>query len=316
VEAFIPRPATSMSIQRNYEPCMSPDRVLQPLVACLGNPVAGNPTQFVMSRIARDAELDWRFFTSEVDPDQFETAFRGIQALGMAGVAILAPFQERVLPLLDTATEAALAMGGASIARCEGASWIGDHTLGQAIVQLLQSRFASIGPGEDPVLAPQSIAVWGSGAIAKSVQYSLPALDGDFTLFACGDVRPEASSSDPVHPGPLVDFKTFDDMLQLERPIRALIVEDASAMMRSRRSRMAKVLPKLAWASRPLCVLLHGRSIGDHLEIGEWLAGREVDVADEVELMAHHAAVDFHFWTGQEPNLELIRESLEEYLQW
>jgi len=32
--------------------------------------------------------------------------------------------------------------------------------------------------------------------------------------------------------------------------------------------------------------------------------------------MVHQTAVDFHFWTSYEPNLELIRESLEEYLQW
>ena len=74
---------------------MSITRVLQPHVCCVGNPVAGNPTQFVMYRAARAAGVDWRFFTSQVAVEQFETAFRGIQALGLDGVAVLEPFQAR-----------------------------------------------------------------------------------------------------------------------------------------------------------------------------------------------------------------------------
>jgi shikimate 5-dehydrogenase len=48
----------------------------------------------------------------------------------------------------------------------------------------------------------------------------------------------------------------------------------------------------------------------------EWLKGRDVPIVEELELMAYRAAVDFHFWTEYEPSIELIRESLEEYLQW
>ena len=37
---------------------------------------------------------------------------------------------------------------------------------------------------------------------------------------------------------------------------------------------------------------------------------------EPIELMAYQAAADFFFWTGVEPSIDLIRDSLEEYLQW
>ena len=46
------------------------------------------------------------------------------------------------------------------------------------------------------------------------------------------------------------------------------------------------------------------------------MKGHNVNHVDPVELMAHQAAADFHFWTGVYPAIDLIRDSLEEYMQW
>ena len=37
---------------------------------------------------------------------------------------------------------------------------------------------------------------------------------------------------------------------------------------------------------------------------------------EQVEWMAYEAVADFAFLTGATPPLDLVRESLEEYLQW
>ena len=170
---------------------MSLDRVLQPLVACLGNPVGGNPTQFVMTRLAREAELDWRFFTSQVPPELFDTAFRGIQALGMSGVAILPPFEASLKPFLDTISPRALALGKVQVVKWESDQWIGDETISTAILRALTHRIcaqavsAQVAPDAQNSLdsfTPQSIGVIGSMALANALQLALVDIPGDYSV--------------------------------------------------------------------------------------------------------------------------------------
>jgi hypothetical protein len=143
-----------------------------------------------MYRAAQAAGIDWRFFTSQVASDQFEVAFRGVQALGLDGVALLEPFQSEAIPLLDSVTETALALGKVNVARSDGNSWLGDNTLGIAIAKLIESRSSLQGIWErnDPNLeqspnevgiapkAESQITVVDAPAIAKAIQLASASL--------------------------------------------------------------------------------------------------------------------------------------------
>jgi len=186
---------------------MSLDRVLQPLVACLGNPVGGNPTQFVMTRLAREAELDWRFFTSQVSPELFDTAFRGIQALGMSGVAILPPFEASLKPFLDTISPRALALGKVQVVKWESDQWIGDETISTAILRALTHRIcaqavsAQVAPDAQNSLdsfTPQSIGVIGSMALANALQLALVDIPGDYSVLRFDETLKHAKVLSPA----------------------------------------------------------------------------------------------------------------------
>jgi len=186
---------------------MSLDRVLQPLVACLGNPVGGNPTQFVMTRLAREAELDWRFFTSQVPPELFDTAFRGIQALGMSGAAILPPFETSLKPFLDSISPRALALGKVQVVKWESERWIGDETISTAILRALTHRIcaqavsAQVVPDAQNSLdsfTPQSIGVIGSMALANALQLALIDIPGDYTVLRFDETLKHAKVLSPA----------------------------------------------------------------------------------------------------------------------
>jgi shikimate dehydrogenase len=298
---------------------MSTDRVVQPLVACLGNPVAGNPTQFVMSRIARDAELDWRFFTSEVALDQFEAAFRGVKALGMAGMAILDPFQEQAVGFLDSVSEGVSRWGRVSVARRDGNAWIGENTLGAGLIHSLRTKLSVPPQREDGTMSPQSIAVWGPSQTAHAIHGLLPTLDGDFATLLCvgkSENMESRAANDAEQPAKSdVRAVGLEEMASLERPVRVLVLDFPASQRFTRPKTMAKWFQQIAWATAPVVVCTHGREQLDEESL-EWLQGRDATIVEELELMAHRAAVDFHFWTGVEPSIELIREALVEYLQW
>lgn len=309
---------------------MTIQRVLQPHVCCIGNPVAGNPTQFVMYRAAQAAGIDWRFFTSQVSTHLFETAFRGIQALGLDGAAVLEPFQSVAISLLDSVTESALALGKVNVARSDGNSWLGDNTLGSAIAKLVQIK--TLAGASLPVLesAPASIAVndlksfcavIDTPAIAKAVQLA-SAFDRSRILSFCTEIPsapiqpaveppPEQSSNSPMALEPTAQLDpTIDLLVEGRQPVEFLILDVIPTQLQLRK------LALLTWTSKPKCIVVQSSAESPNRSFTSFLSENSIELLEPVELMAYQAAADFHFWTGVEPSVDLIRDSLEEYLQW
>ena len=84
---------------------------LQEITGCIGLPVAGNPTQYVMEKAYAQAGLEWRYLTMEVSADALSDAVRGMKALGFHGYNCTEPHRSAVIPLLDGTTDAARQIG-------------------------------------------------------------------------------------------------------------------------------------------------------------------------------------------------------------
>ena len=296
---------------------MSVTRLLQPHVCCVGNPVAGNPTQFVMYRAARAAGVDWRFFTSQVAVEQFETAFRGIQALGLDGVAVLEPFQSQAIPMLDSVTETALALGRVNVARPDGNSWLGDNTLGAAIARCIEpSLVGTETPDKVPSEGVQthrgSVVVLNEPAIAQVVRLAANAFSerivdaGEVAIEPSGSAGNAEGMSSQMPP----QVEPLERFYQKEKPVEFLILGSVPSTTSLRQ------IAALAWSVNAGCLVLGSGSEKQLRPLRENLRQRNVNFIEPVELMANQAAADFFFWTGVAPSVELIRESFEEYLQW
>jgi len=277
----------------------------------LGNPVAGNPTQFVMYRAARAAGVDWRFFTSQVDVDQFKVAFRGVQALGLSGMALFEPFQTESLALLDSVTESAMCLGKVNVARLDGNSWLGDNTLGIAIVNCigpLLTPQVPLASGEATTLPesnPPCILVVGERRIAKVIRLASAELASRIVVV---NEEPDATSGDTAN-GTL-DLESLDAFAQQDRIVDCLVLESLPNAAATRQ------LSLLKWDSSPSYLILESVSEKQLRLWQDSLKVKGMTRIEPVELMTHRAAADFFFWTGVEPSLDLIRDSLEEYMQW
>ncbi len=281
---------------------MDPSRVLQPHVCCLGNPVAGNPTQFVMSRAAKMCGVDWRFFTSQVAEANFEAAIRGVQALGLQGAVILSPFQQAVIPYLDTVTESAHSLQRVTIARMDGHSWLGENFFGSAIWQTIQSRVprelglrASMASelSEDP---PEPVGALLVGKRASSQSDSLE---------KC--LRINQPDAWQLH---RFDTENAEQSFSDSSRFGALIIENDIE------NSQLKSLLQWNWIASPVVIQLDATVPQARKNQREELAIRGFQRVEQVEWMAHEAVADFAFLTGATPPLDSVRESLEEYLQW
>ncbi len=266
---------------------MSHQPELQPHVCCLGNPVAGNPTQFVMSRAAREHGLDWEFFTSQVDPAEFEIAFRGIQALGLQGMAFLDPFQQVAVPLLDTLTESAIHLNRVTVARSDGNSWLGDNLLVTAIWQTLSSHRSASS-------SSNRILFIGDPGLGRALEAGRNDADWELSIWPSesseeGEEKLETILSQG-HWGLVIDHEI-----------------DGAA---------SRLISQIRWDADPVFLNLNRAEPRVRRKLCETLKSRNFTPIDQVEWLAMEAVANFHFWTGATPSLDAIRESLEEYLQW
>ncbi len=299
---------------------MNLTRVLQPYVCCLGNPVAGNPTQFVMYRAARACGVDWRFFTSQVEVNQFEVAFRGVQALGLSGAALLEPFQPQVMPLLDSVTESAMCMGRVNVARLDGRSWLGDNTLGAGIINSiepwLESSSQTLPLEMDHAESDDqsTILIVGDGKIAKIMRLANPRIAKRIVFASEGmDLPPESSEPNDTSLNELKELPesvTLDNFSNSGSRVSCLVLASVPNATISRQ------IAGLSWSNSSVCLLLNAvpekqmRLWKDSLKVSNMIH------IEQVDLMAHQAAVDFCFWTGIMPSVDLMHDSLEEYMQW
>lgn len=64
------------------------DAKTEPIIAVIGFPVGGNPSQFAIERALKSVGLDWRVFSFELLPEDISTALDGLEVLGVSGVLI------------------------------------------------------------------------------------------------------------------------------------------------------------------------------------------------------------------------------------
>lgn len=288
---------------------MSLQPALQPIVCCLGNPVAGNPTQFVMSRAAKDCGLDWRFFTSQVAEEGFEAAVRGVQALGMQGMVVLDPFQTKIIPWLDTVTQSALRLNRVSIARSDGNSWLGDNLFPLAVWQVLQS------------VSEQSIAPINADSEVENVEASEEFVSTRSrlnTLFVGSVALFESLAlSRPSDEGRFEHWVPGTSSLTEERFSEGLSKEwNVVVFEKTPDPSTVKGLLMLPWSKNPLFGFLESPSAQEGRKARELFFHRGFRAIEPVEWMVRETMANFAFWTGVTPPADGIRESLEEYLQW
>jgi len=138
---------------------------LTQLVGLLGWPVAHSKSPAMHNAAFAALGLNWAYVPLPVAPDQLSTAVAGLAALGFAGANVTVPHKQAVIPLMDTLTPAAQAIGAVNtLHRVEG-RWLGDNTDAEGFIRAL--REGGVSP------AGQRVVVLGAGGAARAVVYAL-----------------------------------------------------------------------------------------------------------------------------------------------
>lgn len=275
---------------------------LQEVICCLGQPVAGNPAQYLMEKAFAAHGLDWRYLTLEVAPDALTSALSGMRAMGFHGGNIASPHKVAVMPLLDSVSAAAQQVGAVNFIHTVDQKYVGENTEGKAAVTALK---------EQGDVAGKKVVLFGAGNFGRAIAIELAASGvREFVIVSRsipgGEALVNRLSQDLTVPATLVHWKG-----NYELPEDAELVINATTIGQGDAS--AK-FPLVAESLRPS--FLVADAIYDPPLTGLLQAAQhaECKIVDGLSILIQQTLLDFTLWTGKEADPTMLREAAEEFL--
>jgi shikimate dehydrogenase len=275
---------------------------IQEIVAVFGQPVAGNPTQYMMEKAFAQVGLDWRYLTLEVAPEGLADAIRGMRAMGFRGCNLTIPHKVEVIKHLDRASEAATLMGAVNCVNRVGNELIGDNTDGKGFVQSLRDV-------TDP--AGRNIVVLGAGGAARAMAVEVGlAGAAQITVVNRGEARGQELAklvNDNVHVP--TRFVKWEGNYEVP-PESEVVINATSIGLGDADARVPLVIETLEPDMVVADVIFNPpetRLIRDARQRG-------CQTLDGLGMLVNQAVIAFKIWTLRDADATVMRDALEEFL--
>ena len=275
-------------------------------VCCLmGDPIAGNPTQYMLEKAIAAGRLDWRFLTFDIPAVDFEGALRGARIFDFRGIMLAPPHCQNVLPYLEQVSQVARLAQQVNCIKQTEAGLAGDNTRGKALRILAEQATDLMGA---------QVTVLGSGPTARAIAAEL-AVHGarDICIVSEDPASTDEFASQLIDQTPLEKCETellsSDSPWQLGSDCRLLV----NATPLGQRQADEQIPLELASTNRETVVadlvvnppqtwLLRGAQ-----ELG-------CETIDGLTLLIEEKALAFEVWTEAAADRQAMREAVEEFL--
>lgn len=131
------------------------------LTGVFGDPVDDNPTGVVEEAAFAAKNLNYRYLTIKVLPEDLQKAMDSVRIFGMKGINLTMPHKIKVLPFLDELSPAAEIIGAVNTVIQKDGKLIGENTDGKGFVTALKNS------GE--TLAKKNVTILGAGGAARAI---------------------------------------------------------------------------------------------------------------------------------------------------
>lgn len=276
---------------------------IQQIVSCFGQPVAGNPTQYMMEKAFTAAGLDWRYLTLEVPPEGLGDAVRGMRAMGFRGGNCTIPHKVAVIQYLDSLSKAARLMGAVNTINREGDKLVGENTDGKGFVQSLRE-----------VADPQhkKVVIIGAGGAARAIAVELGLAGAEEIVVVNRTEQRGAELVELINDWVRVASRlvVLDGDYQVEEGTEILInatsigLGDAEARVPLDTDTLQEGMVVADVIFNPA----RTRLLNDAEERG-------CKILDGLGMLVNQAVIAFKIWTDVDPDAAVMREALEEYLE-
>jgi shikimate dehydrogenase len=275
---------------------------IQEIVAVFGQPVAGNPTQYLMEKAFAQARLDWRYLTLEVAPADLHDAIRGLRAMNFRGCNITIPHKVEVIQFLDRLSDAAQLMGAVNCVIRQGDELIGENTDGKGFLESLTGIIDPRG---------KHIVILGSGGAARAIAVEL-ALGGatEITIVNRGAERGGQLAdllSNKVHV--TAHFAPWEGNYSVPHGTHLLVNATSIGM-----GNPTALVPLELDSLHSDLVVADVVFNPPHTRLLAEAQQRGCRTVDGLGMLVNQAIICFKLWTGLHADREMMRDALEEFL--
>jgi shikimate dehydrogenase len=247
--------------------------------------------------------LDWRYVSLEIRSDDLADAVCGMKVMGFWGGNVADPHKEAIAPLLDELGATAEQTGVVNLIRREADRLIGENTEGRAMVELLS---------DDEDLSQRHVILFGAGHVARAIAVEL-ASRGLAEIVVVDRTEDHAAAlaqllSETFQVAASAVAWTEDFVI----PSSAnLIVNATSAVEGDPDTPLAVNLENLVSDATVVDTTIDPPDTW----LLEQARQRGCATIDGVEIFTNQIFLNFQTWTGVEPDRDLLREAIEEFLE-
>ena len=273
----------------------------QELTAAFGQPIAENPTQVMVEAAYRHHNLDWRYLTIEVGPDDLEDAVKGAKAMGFQGFNCTIPHKVKVIDYLDGLGESASLMGAVNCVVRKDGKWIGENTDGKGFVSSLKEL-------TDP--KDKSVVIFGAGGAARAIGVEV-ALAGAsaITIVNRSAGRGEELTSLLDDKLPVqANFVPWDKTFLLPAGTDVLINATSIGLFPDVDARLDFELESLSAETVVADVIPNPPATN----LVRDARGKGCKVIDGLGMLVNQGVIGIRHWTGVDADPEVMRAALEE----
>jgi shikimate dehydrogenase len=257
----------------------------------------------MMEKAFAAAGLDWRYLTCEVPPEKLTDAMCGLRALGFKGANFTIPHKVAAIQYLDSLSPAAELMGAVNCMNRVGEKLIGENTDGKGFYQSLREAC-------DP--AGLSLVILGAGGAARAIAVELAlAGAGEITIVNRTADRGQALVDLlRQRTGVKADFTPLAGDYHI-RDTAAIFINATSIGLGDSDTRV----PIAPDSLRPDLIVADVVFNPPQTWLIRTASDRSCRTLDGLGMLVNQAVISFRIWTGIDPDANVMRDALEEFLE-
>jgi shikimate dehydrogenase len=274
------------------------------LVGVFGDPVDENPTGIMQEAAFAAAGLNWRYLLIRVTEADLSAAITGIRVMRWQGINLTIPHKVAVLKYLDQVAPDAETIGAVNTVRRAANRLIGENTDGKGFLRSLRED-----AGLDP--AGKRVVFLGAGGAARAMSVEL-ALAGasHITIVNRTNSRGEElvrtlNQKTPVK----AEFVQWVGDYPVP-PEADILVNATSVGLYPNTGDKPRVMMATIGPDLLVCDVIPNPPQTAFLTAA---AGRGARTLDGLGMLVYQGAIAFKLWTGLEPSIPVMRQSLERF---
>ncbi|MBX3411541.1 MAG: shikimate dehydrogenase [Pirellulales bacterium] len=271
------------------------------MCSLFGQPVAENPTQYMLERAFQHHGLDWRYITLEISPADLPAAVLGMRAMGFRGGNCTIPHKVAVIEHLDEIAESASLMGAVNCIVRRGDRLVGENTDGKGFLTSLREV-------TDP--RGKRVVLLGAGGAARAIGVEL-ALAGaaEIRVVNRNPDRGESlvellNDKTPTH----AHFVPWTSQYALPEATDVLVQCTSIGLFPDVDARVRIEFDTL----RPGMIVADVIPNPPATHLIREAKARGCTTLDGLGMLVNQGVIGFKLWTGVDPDPAVMREALEE----